>query len=663
MKKNFFLTLVLLCCNLLLSAQTTGHLLPNKKMGKPTPEEWDMKVYAPDSSAEAVVLYKETMVDYNWGMEDFQISYYHKKRIKVLKEEGTSQANVSIVYYERKDNRTRKESVQGLEAYACNLENGKLVRTKMKKEHVFEERLNDAYVQLKFSVPQVKAGTIIEYEYRIVSDLYNIIRDWIAQEEIPVLHAEFKAVIPEYFKFNVSTHGTSSLDGENTEVNKTFSIAGQILTCSAEQKHFIGRDLPALKDDAYVWCADNYAAQVNMEFLGYEIPGVLYKDFTQTWEQIDEILLKDSDFGGRMRMSNPLKDEMAALNLAQYSDINDKISAIYALLKEKVKWNERYAFYGKSARQILKDGTGNNADINFMLISMLNDAGISAYPAVMSRRDQRIIPHAHPSIEKLSTFVVGIANTDSTLVFLDASVRDGYIDILPPALMTDRARLLIPGNGQWVNLQHIGKNSVRRTTQATLQPDGTITGNRMTYYYGQNAADIREAFRTAKDSTDFINQLATRADMTVTSYTGKGLNKFSSTVRENIAFTKQATASEGFIYVNPMIFTHITENPFKQAERKLPVEFTHTETLNASVMLTIPEGYEVDELPESSKMSTSDGKISMLYFITRQGNQVSIKYTFSINQLLYSPENYGELKKFWELLAEKNNAMMVLKKL
>ena len=100
--KALITTIVLFCYSLFLSAQATGTLTLNKKLGKPTPEELSMSVYAPDSSAEAVVLYNETTVDYNWALNDFRLNYNYKKRIKILKEEGISQANVNIVYIERK---------------------------------------------------------------------------------------------------------------------------------------------------------------------------------------------------------------------------------------------------------------------------------------------------------------------------------------------------------------------------------------------------------------------------------------------------------------------------------------------------------------------------------------------------------------------------------
>lgn len=662
MKDTLFLLFLLFCSNSLL-AQTAETLTPNPKFGKPTMEELTMTTYAPDSSAEAVVLYKQTTVDYDYIAESFRITYSYKTRIKILKDEGTSYANVTIPYYEKKGNRTEKEAISSLSACAYNIEEGKMVRTKMKKEQVFEERLNDSYQQVKFSIPQVKAGTVIEYEYKILSDLYYRIRDWQAQEEIPTLYTEFEVTIPEYFKFNIETHGMEHLEAKEESATMNFNIGMKPLQCSASHKIFKGHQLSAIKNDAFVWCPEDYAAQVNLELQGYAFPGVLYKDFTQTWEQIDQLLLEDKDFGGRMRMSNPLKEETAALHLEQTGNIEQKVTAIYTLLKSKVKWNEKYSFYGNSARQTLKEGTGSNADINVILISMLRDAGIEAYPVLMNRRDQLMIPYAHPSLQKLSTFIVGIANTDSTFVYLDASVRDGYISVLPPVLMTNRARLLIPQRSQWVDLQNICKNSIRTNIQALITPEGKLTGKRMTNYNGQNAADLRKEFRTSKDSLDFIQKINDRENIQVMNYTAKGLHDFSPTVQEVMEFEKQATVNDAYIYVNPLVFLHTSESPFKQSERKLPIEFTHPDVLNIYVHLTIPEGYTIDELPESNKLVTSDGKLSALYYIAQQGNQVSIQYSFHLSQLLYAPGSYPELKMFWEQLAERNKAMMVLKKL
>ena len=363
-------------------------------------------------------------------------------------------------------------------------------------------------------------------------------------------------------------------------------------------------------------------------------------------------------------MNNPLKEEMAALHLEQMKETDEKICAIYTLLKNKVRWNEKYSLYGKAPKQILKEGTGSNADINFILISMLKDAGIPAYPAVMSRRNMGIIPYSHPSLQKLNTFVVAIAHTDTTLVYLDGSIEDGYLSVLPPVLMTDRARIIAPDNrSQWVNLTAIGTNQLRSVVKADISPEGVIAGTRETLYAGQYASRLRNKFRTAKDSTDFVSKLASEENVQVKALRMDGRSLFSPQVREFMEFEKQSTVNDQFIYINPLIFLHVSESPFKQSERKLPVEFPYVDQLSLTVNLTIPEGYAVDEKPESQRIQTGDEKVFCRYTITQQGNQISLRYLFRLQKLLFLHTDYSELQQLWEMMAKKNNEMMVLKKL
>lgn len=660
--KNALLTLLccLGCLRLFADEQT---MMPNLKFGKPTMEELTMTTYAPDSTAAAVILCKLTNVSYKWRLENFRLVSEHKIKIKILKPEGVSYANVTIPYYDLSNN-TMKESIIGLDASAYNMENGRMVRTRMKKDMVFKERVNENQTILKFSIPQVKAATVIEYEYRIESDFFFNIDSWKAQSDIPTLYAEYDILIPEYFKFNTDMRGTESLETKDESTSFSFSIGGQFLQCTGSHMNFRGTKLPALKDDNYVWCMDNYCTQVNLELLGIAIPGTHYQSFTKSWEQIDEALLKDDDFGGRLRMSNPLKEEMGTLHLERMKGTEEKICAIYTLLKNKVKWNEKYNLYGRSPKQILKEGTGNNADLNFILISMLADAGIPAYPVVMSRRNMGVLPLSHPSIQELNTFIVGIAHTDSTLVYLDGSVEDGYLNVLPPVLMPNRARIIIPDNqSRWVNLENIGANRLRCATTAAISPEGTISGTRQTVYTGQYASRLRNKLRTAKDSTEFINKLATEENIQATSFQIEGRNNFSSQVREIVKFEKQSTVNGQFIYVNPLVFLHVSESPFKQSERKLPVEFPYTEHLSLTVHLTIPEGYVVDEKPESLRVQTHDGNIFCQYTITQQNNEVTLRYLFRLQKLLFLNTDYAELQQLWKIIAKKNNEIMVLKKL
>ena len=447
MKTALIWILLLLGCQGFAQQTATDSFKPSMKYGKPSEEELAMTIYAPDTSATAVVLYSKCEVRYDLLANNFRILYNYEVKIKVLKSEGASYADIRIPYYSNESNAviTLKESISQLDASAYNMEGGEMVRTKMKRDLVFTERINKQYMQLKFSIPAVREGTVFEYKYQLSSDLYYSINLWEAQRDIPVIFTQYDITIPEYFKFNLDMRGPHPMASKDETSSLTFllSLPGgqtEMLSCNGRHMIFTGEHLPALRPDNYVWCANDYMSSVYFELRGVDFPGSFYRSFTHTWEEIDQMLLQDEDFGAMLKMRNPYRDEMASLSLDQLPDRQNRIAAIYTFLKQKISWNGQYGLYGNEVKKAVKNGTGSNADINFILMSMLRDAQIPCYPAVMSRKDRGILPYSYPSIQKLNTFIVGIADTDSTLVFLDGSVINGYMNTLPPVLMVNSRR-------------------------------------------------------------------------------------------------------------------------------------------------------------------------------------------------------------------------------
>lgn len=102
--------------------------------------------------------------------------------------------------------------------------------------------------------------------------------------------------------------------------------------------------------------------------------------------------------------------------------------------------------------------------------------------------------------------------------------------------------------------------------------------------------------------------------------------------------------------------------PFTDVERNLPLEMPYQEEYSLSVILRIPEGYTVDELPKSTSINSEDGQSICRYYSAVNQQTVSIKYVFKQNKLLYLSTEYPSLKKFFETIVEKNNEMLVLKK-
>ena len=653
-----------------LSAQnaTKSVFEPSLKFGKPSEDELKMTTYAQDSSAAAVVLYSISDARYEYNANEFQLVYYNEVKIKVLKSEGTSYANINIPYYENDENRNTKEFVSQINAASYNMEGGKMVRTKMNSDLIFKERANQKYMQIKFSIPNVKVGTVFEYKYKLTSDFYYNLNNWEAQKDIPVIYAKHQVLIPEYFVFNLEMRGRERLAADDKSEGQMFSVSSsggqrETVNCTARCLTFVGNNLPALHVDKFIWCADDYRSGVNFELKGLNFPGAPFKTFTMKWSEIDDMLLKDDSFGKQNKMKNPFREEMGALGLDKLNTVEDKVGAIFTFLKKKISWNQRYEIYSEDIKKAIKNGNGSNADINFLLMSMLRELNINCYPAVMSRKTMGILPITHPSLQKLNTFVVAVANTDSTYLFIDGSVNNGYFNVLPPVLMVERARIIgLNKEDNWVDLTRIGRNQIRGAVNAKITPDGLISGMRLTKYVGQFAADMREQFKESKDSTEYVQKLETSENIKVKEFKLEELNLFSPQVKESLNFEKQVTVNDNLMYINPLVFLHKSKSPFLQSERHLPIEMPYVEDYALTITLELPEGYVIDELPKATYIKAEDGQGICKYNIVSDGAKVTLKYNFNSNKLLFLPTEYPSVKAFWEAIVQKNNEMLVIKK-
>jgi len=650
--------LLLIAMTLTASAQT---IEPNLKWGKPTDQELQMTEYAADKDADAVVLYHKTDVYYNFTNGDFKVTYRVNTRLKVLKPEGKRVADRRIVYYENETNRLRKEFVAGLKATAYNFEGGKVNKAKMESSMINVERLDKNQKLMKFSVPQVKVGTVIEFEYRIESDFFYDIRDWHAQSDIPVLYTCYELSIPEWFSFNINETGINRLEKKTKDEPMTLFFNGASENIVTHVQIFTGHNLPALKGDDYLWCVEDYGNKVTAELAGIYIPGAVHKNYTSTWADIDKQLMEDEEFGGRLKNSSPLKSDIIAAGIPNIEDKKERFAAVWQLLKNKVRWNGDYAFWGKSASRILKEGTGTNADINFLLINMLHDAGIESFPILMRTRDKGALPLSHSSLKYLNTFAIGMEISDTTMAFFDSSAEDGYLNVLPANLLVSRARLIKKGtSGAWVNLQNVALSRETTSIQAQLSADGTITGKKNSMLTEEAAAERRHAWREAKDSVEQIHSLQEKDGIEILSYQLEGRRDFSSTLREQISFTKQCDAAGDAIYLNPLIVIPIKESPFSVAERDLPIEFPYKQSETLNVIINLPQGYAVEEVPQPIQLKF-DG-ITARIICNVNGNMVSTQYKLNIDKTFYATTDYQHLKAFFDRLTECCKNIITIKK-
>lgn len=658
MRNKLLIITMMMCLAGVLQAQT---LEPNLKWGKPTEAELTMTSYAPDPDAEAVVLCSQTEIRYDLVAGSFKAYRIVKERFKVLKDVGKNVANGLISYDYNGHRLGQCEELTKLKATAYNWADGKLVKTKMEGSLVNHEDVNKRVRLTKFTVPQVTVGTVIEVEYEVTSDFFTHVDDWEAQSNIPVYYTSFEITVPEYFRFNVDERGSYRLEHVIEATAMTLSSGGGVLHCQGQHYRYVGHELPALRERKMLYAPRSYGQRVTMELRSVEIPGQWYKNYSASWEDVDQRLLDNEEFGGRLG-KNPLKDEMQAAGVADIADVKERAMAIYRLLKEHVKWNEKYTLYGESASKVLKERTGSNASINFILINMLRDAGIEAYPVVMRSRDRGFLTVTRASSKELNTFVVALKLGDS-YSFLDGSVEDGWLDILPDRLLVDRARVVGKDRpGEWVDLTGLSEAKTQSVVVAQLQPDGSMTADVQSRMTGSEAASLRHDFRLATDSATYVSELAQELNceiesMELTGHHGLGLN-----VSRKMHVSKQYDASGDMIYLNPWVLNVLTENPLTEEKRILPVEFPYVSTESLNTQVTLPDGYVVEELPQPLSVKSEDGALSCLIASACADGVLSSRCQLQVSKIFFSPNEYAVVKNFLDEVYKRLQDVIVIKK-
>jgi hypothetical protein len=154
------------------------------KLGKVSMQELQEKMHPTDSAAAAAILFEKGNVDFEYNENDgFTMMTEVTTRIKIYKKEGYDKANKAVQYYVGS---MSDESVIFTDAVTYNLVDGKIEKTKLKSDGLFDEKVNKYWGQKKITMPNVKVGSVIEYKYLIKSARYGELTEWFFQSNIPV---------------------------------------------------------------------------------------------------------------------------------------------------------------------------------------------------------------------------------------------------------------------------------------------------------------------------------------------------------------------------------------------------------------------------------------------------------------------------------------------
>src|SRR5450631_2558822 len=146
--------------------------------GKVSPADFDLSgSRLVDSNTNAVIIADVGSTSFIGNKINNWLSYVFKQymRVKVINQQAFNLGTIRVSLYGTGEFADQLDSLQ---ATTYNLENGKVLETKLNLNDVFRDTLTKGRVETKFTFPQLKAGCIIEYSYKKTSFHYWAIPTW-----------------------------------------------------------------------------------------------------------------------------------------------------------------------------------------------------------------------------------------------------------------------------------------------------------------------------------------------------------------------------------------------------------------------------------------------------------------------------------------------------
>jgi len=599
------------------------------------------------------------------------------KRIKIISKDGYSYANFEIPTYH--SNNSSKESLSNVSLASYNIENGIVIQNKFAKDEKFLDKKNNNVDIKKYTLSNIKEGTIVEIKYTIKSDFIYNLRSWYFQKEIPCLWSDFTFTMPEYFKYklNMQTFIPITLV-ENRDFQQNFSgnassqDAGSAnerysFNCSSSIKRWVAENVPAFKNEPFVACEDDYLSKLDLELQYTHFKNDILRNYSSTWETIIEMYKKAEGFGQLVKPNSFTKNLVSSL-IKPLDTEKEKMNSLLLYTQKALKWNgiNRDFATEKSIKSIFEAKTGNSAEINLSLLNLLKTANLNAKPLLISTRENGAHP-GYPLSSKFNYVAVQV-KIDNQNYLLDATNPSLTIGYLSPQALNHKGFImdLDSVKGDWVMLEpsKISKTSI--TNIFSINADNQLIGDISNRYTEYSALETREKYFEATNQEEFLKEYkSNKPNLKVNTYTQTNLDKLEEFYSEtfSVELSDYIEEAGNLLYLNPMLFEKTKENPFKLDERNFPVDFDFPKEENYKFILNIPSGYVVDKLPTSISYKLGDNSASFSYNVVHSDSQILINSKIAIANTLYDPNQYFEIKELFKKIVEKQAELIVFKKL
>ncbi|HXG64190.1 MAG TPA: DUF3857 and transglutaminase domain-containing protein [Blastocatellia bacterium] len=604
-----------------------------------------------DPEADAAILFREGELNDNTG-EGTSLKVYI--RIKIFNERGRRFADIQLPYKVElgkiTDVRARTIRPDGtvIEVEGRDIFDKLLLKT---RHGVWRARV--------FSMPAVSPGSIIEYRYR--------------------------QTYPKGFRY-------FALDLQSELFTKTLSYRIQPQAESSFEVRWVTFNAPDAKrfdptwDGTYNIRADNIPPFRREPLMPPELTvkmwGWLY--YSNELETNPEKYWRN--YGRRMydraiyetRSSGAIRRVLDSILLAGDGP-QDKVARIYNYVQTEIQnigirqpsaeENSPEFKTNDSADDTIRRRYGTPREINRLFISMLRAAGFEATVAELTTRDENYFHRSFPDAFQFNSEVTAVVGRDGALQFYDPGTPYCPLGMLSWEKEGVTALVYDKRNPRFVEtpVSDAARSSAERNLTVSAAADGSVAARVEAKFTGQRGLEFRgemvdlTAEEQRKQVIDAVREVLPNATVNEPSVVVSNLTSAAAMPGLSYSFTAPqfAARTEKRLLLRPALLIHRDESLLAAPRRANSVYFNYPWSEDERFTIEIPEGYDVEQLPEPVDIDIGAARYQAAF--TRQERRVIYERKLTVNAIIFTVAQYPTIKEFFDRAHQADRAVISLK--
>lgn len=604
------------------------------KWGEVSQEEIDYKSVFFEPDAGAVVLYEEgTTVIGN----SFQTQVY--QRIKILNERGIEAAEQALRYYSYKN----LQSYRKLKAQTLNVENGKVTAYPVDRKSFFDTDVNEYYNVIKFTFPNIKVGSIIEFEYEFNDETMYYVDAWRFQNPYPTLYSKYEIANKSILDYISVAVGDKIVEYSEKRPTTT----SWVLT-----------NLPAYSSMQFLYNQEDMAERLVFQLRGYSKQEGMYNKETH----YKSVLAEWKDLTKQMAQKytsqkNPGYAKEIASSIPDGANEAETLKNVYEYFKKNYTWNR---FIGidpfQTGRETGKTKTGNSTDLNLLLNTVLAAKGFDAEMVLLSTRLNGKIITSYPYLRQFNNTANLVRLPDGNSFLIDASDMKydlgfaglkNYNDLMLEAKEgNDKFFIINPPLSEFSSLQnYVFKDGKFMYTQT----------DRKTGYFKYQQKDGKEGVETTSALSNALDISFTEIRTDKADRDGQELLR--------ISYESEESGGSSFFSVQNPLNSVVQYYKLTENERHRPLEFSFPFLYKIDAVIDIPEGFKA-EIPAGYNANRGIGSGDMQFVQSAEikDGKLLMHTEFFIGKPSFS-ESYKHIKSFFETVNLDASKGILIKKL